>query len=157
MIRKATFAAGCFWGVEELFRTLKGVISTKVGYIGGNCENPTYEQVCADKTGHAEAVEILYDSEIVEYENLLKIFWENHNPTTKNRQGPDVGTQYRSAVFYEDEEQRDIAEKMKKELDSSGKFQNPVVTEIVPSTTFYEAEDYHQKYLFKKGRKSCSM
>jgi len=155
-LKKATFAAGCFWGVEELYRPLKGVYSTDVGYIGGNTKNPTYKEVCYENTNHAEAVEVLYDPKQVSYEDLIKIFWENHNPTTLNKQGPDVGTQYRSAVFYHDDEQKEIAMKTMKDLDESGKFKDPVVTQIVPSETFYRAEEYHQEYLFKRGKGSCS-
>lgn len=155
-LKKATFAAGCFWGVEELYRSLKGVYSTDVGYIGGDTKNPTYKEVCYENTNHAEAVEVLYDPKQVSFEELINIFWENHNPTTLNRQGPDVGTQYRSAVFYHDDEQKDIAIKTMKALDDSDKFKNPVVTQIVPSEIFYRAEEYHQEYLFKRGKGSCS-
>lgn len=148
---KATFGAGCFWHVEDLFSKTKGVKSTKVGYIGGNLPNPTYEEVCTDRTGHAEAVEVEYDPNEISYEDLLDVFWNNHNPTTMNRQGPDVGIQYRSAIFYHDEKQKEIAEKSKKQLDSSGKYDNPIVTEITPAPTFYKAEEYHQKYFKKNG------
>ncbi len=148
---KATFGAGCFWHVEDLFRKTKGVKSTKVGYIGGNLANPTYEEVCSDQTGHAEAVEIEYDPNEISYEELLNVFWNNHDPTTLNRQGPDVGKQYRSAIFFHDESQKEMAQKSKEGLDSSGKFSKPIVTEIVPSPTFYKAEEYHQKYFQKHG------
>ena len=148
---KATFGAGCFWHVEEIFRKTKGVKSTQVGYSGGMKQNPTYEDVCTDTTGHAESVEIDYDPEIISYNDLLKIFWENHNPTTLNRQGPDVGNQYRSAIFYHDEQQKEIAEKSKESLDSSKAFDDPIVTQIVPAPEFYKAEDYHQKYFKKQG------
>ena len=156
-LKKATFAAGCFWGVEELFRSLKGVYSTDVGYIGGDTKNPTYKEVCYENTNHAEAVEILYDPKQIAYEELIQLFWENHNPTTLNRQGPDVGTQYRSAVFYHDDNQKEIAIKTMNELDSSGKFKEPIVTQIVPSEKFYRAEEYHQEYLYKRGKGSCGI
>lgn len=155
MKQKATFAAGCFWGVEELFRTTPGVLGTRVGYTGGDLPSPTYEAVCTDSTGHAEAVEIEFDSEKVSYDALLKLFWENHNPTTLNRQGPDVGTQYRSAIFYHSPEQKEAAEKSKAELEASGKWKSPIVTLIVPAAEFYPAEDYHQKYLMKRGLNVC--
>ncbi len=148
---KATFGAGCFWHVEDLLSKTKGVKSTKVGYIGGQLPNPTYEEVCTDKTGHAEAVEVEYDPDEISYEELLDVFWNNHNPTTLNRQGPDIGIQYRSAIFYHDDEQKEIAEKSKQTLDKSRKYENPIVTEIVPSPTFYSAEEYHQKYFKKHG------
>ena len=148
---KATFGAGCFWHVEDLLEKTKGVKSTKVGYIGGQLPNPTYEEVCTDKTGHAEAVEVEYDPDEISYEKLLDVFWNNHNPTTLNRQGPDVGIQYRSAIFYHNEEQKEIAEKSKQELEKSGRYERPVVTEIVPAPLFYKAEEYHQKYFKKHG------
>ena len=148
---KATFGAGCFWHVEDLLSKTKGVKSTKVGYTGGNIPNPTYEDVCTDKTGHAEAVEVEYDPDEITFEDLLDVFWNNHNPTTLNRQGPDVGIQYRSAIFYHDEKQKEIAEKSKTELDKSGKFSDPIVTQIVPAPVFYNAEEYHQKYFKKHG------
>ena len=148
---KATFGAGCFWHVEDLLSKTKGVKSTKVGYIGGQLPNPTYEEVCTDKTGHAEAVEVEYDPDEISYEELLDVFWNNHNPTTLNRQGPDIGIQYRSAIFYHDDEQKEIAEKSKQILDKSRKYENPIVTEIVSSPTFYSAEEYHQKYFKKHG------
>lgn len=152
---KATFAAGCFWGVEEIFRTTPGVIATRVGYTGGDMVNPTYEAVCTDATGHAEAVEVEYDPSKVTYEKLLQVFWENHNPTTVDRQGPDFGSQYRSAIFYHSPAQKESAEKSKAELDASGKWKSPVVTHIVPAVTFYPAEEYHQKYLMKRGINTC--
>jgi peptide-methionine (S)-S-oxide reductase len=148
---KATFGAGCFWHVEDLLNKTKGVKSTAVGYIGGQLPNPTYEEVCTDKTGHAEAVEVEYDPDEISFDELLDVFWSNHNPTTLNRQGPDVGIQYRSAIFYHDEKQKEIAESSKQSLDESGKFDNPIVTEIVPAPTFYKAEEYHQKYFKKHG------
>lgn len=148
---KATFGAGCFWHVEDLLAKTKGVTSTKVGYTGGQLPNPTYEEVCTDKTGHAEAVEVEYDPNEISFEELLDVFWNNHNPTTLNRQGPDVGIQYRSAIFYHDDEQKQIAEKSKNDLDKSGKFSNPIVTQIIPAPVFYKAEEYHQKYFKKHG------
>lgn len=153
----ATFGAGCFWGVEETFLQTPGVIDTRVGYTGGRTKDPTYEEVCTDGTGHAEAVEVTYDPEKVSYEKLLEIFWNNHNPTTKNRQGPDFGSQYRSAIFTHSPEQKAVAEKSKDALDRSGKWKTPVVTEIVDASTFYPAEEYHQKYLRKSGKSSCHM
>jgi len=151
----ATFAAGCFWGVEETFRQLPGVTATAVGYIGGTTENPTYELVCNTNTDHAEAVQVTYDPGKISYADLLQVFWANHDPTTPNRQGPDVGSQYRSAVFFHSLEQQAEAEKAKEVLDQSGKFKRPIVTQVVPAVTFYPAEDYHQKYLMKRGLGSC--
>lgn len=151
----ATFAAGCFWGVEELFRTRKGVLKTTVGYMGGKKEHPTYEDVCSDTTGHAEAVQIEYDPSQISYEELLQIFWENHNPTTPNRQGPDVGSQYRSVIFYHTPEQKTRAQESKETLEKSGKYKTPIVTEILAAEPFYPAEDYHQQYLEKRGLGSC--
>lgn len=150
---KATFGAGCFWHVEDLLSKTRGVKSTQVGYTGGQLPNPTYEEVCTDRTGHAEAVEVEYDPNEISYEELLDVFWNNHNPTTLNRQGPDVGIQYRSAIFYHNDEQKEIAEKSKQTLDKSGKYGATIVTQIVPAPTFYKAEEYHQKY-FKKNRLS---
>jgi peptide methionine sulfoxide reductase msrA/msrB len=152
----AVFGAGCFWGVEELFRKVNGVYSTEVGYVGGHKKNPTYKEVCNDKTGHAEAVKIYFDSKRVSYQDLLTLFWSNHNPTTLNRQGSDSGTQYRSAIFYTNQEQKEIAEKSKKDV-ANGQFKDPVVTEIAPITEFYKAEEEHQKYLFKGGNGSCGI
>src|SRR5713226_690102 len=148
---KATFAAGCFWGVEATFRQLPGVTSTRVGYIGGNSPNPTYKQVCTDTTGHAEAVEIDYDPAQLSYDKLLEVFWENHDPTQLNRQGPDWGKQYRSAIFFHSPEQEAIAKKSKAALEASGKFKWPIATESTPAGTFYRAEEYHQRYLEKRG------
>ena len=156
MEKKATFGAGCFWGVEAAFRQLDGVTATRVGYSGGQMENPTYEDVCSHKTGHAEVVEVTYNPEQVSYEDLLGVFWGKHDPTQLNRQGWDVGDQYRSVVFYEDEEQRAAAERSKTELDASGRYRKPIVTVIEPAQTFYVAEDYHQQYLEKRGRSSCT-
>lgn len=150
----ATFAAGCFWGVEDSFMKAKGVKSTRVGYTGGKLTNPTYEDVCTNRTGHAEAIQIKYDPKEISYKELLEVFWSIHNPTTKNRQGPDIGTQYRSSIFYHTAEQEKIANEVKQELDNS-KFQNKIVTEIVPASTFYPAEEYHQKYYQKIGGGSC--
>jgi peptide-methionine (S)-S-oxide reductase len=152
---KATFAAGCFWGVEATFRQLPGVISTRVGYTGGSIPNPTYKLVCMDTTGHAEAVEIDYDPAKLSYDQLLDVFWENHDPTQLNRQGPDWGKQYRSAIFFHTPEQEAAAKASKEKLDKSHRFSKPVVTQIVPAETFFEAEDYHQQYLEKKGLASC--
>ena len=148
---KATFGAGCFWHVEDLLGKTKGITSTQVGYIGGNVKNPTYEQVCTDKTGHAEAVQVEYNPDEISFEELLDVFWNNHNPTTLNRQGPDIGIQYRSAIFYHDEQQKNIAQKSKQILDDSGKYGASIVTEIVPAPVFYKAEEYHQKYFKKCG------
>jgi peptide-methionine (S)-S-oxide reductase len=148
---KATFGAGCFWHVEDLLRKTKGVKSTQAGYIGGKLTNPTYEEVCTDTTGHAEAVQVEYDPNEISYDELLKVFWSNHDPTSLNRQGPDIGNQYRSAIFFHDEEQKKIAQKSKEELEKSGKFQKRIVTEIVPAPEFYKAEEYHQKYFQKHG------
>jgi peptide-methionine (S)-S-oxide reductase len=154
---KATFGAGCFWGVEETFRNLKGVLSTVVGYAGGTKENPTYEDVCTDKTGHAEAVEVEFDPSQITYDDLLDVFWSNHNPTTLNRQGPDVGTQYRSAIFYHSPEQKLAAETSRKNIDSSGRFRQPVVTQIEAAPKFWRAEEYHQRYLQKRGKSHCAI
>ncbi len=148
---KATFGAGCFWHVEDLLNKTKGVKSTQVGYIGGQLPNPTYEEVCTDKTGHAEAVEVEYDPNQATYEELLHVFWNNHNPTTLNQQGPDIGTQYRSTIFFHNEEQEKTAKTSKENLEKSGKFDKPIVTEIVSAPTFYKAEEYHQKYFKKHG------
>lgn len=152
---KATFAAGCFWGVEAEFRQVSGVVSTAVGYEGGKTENPTYKDVCTNRTGHAEVVEVTYDPARVSYEELLKVFWDNHDPTTLNRQGPDVGTQYRSAIFYHSPEQQAAATASKEQQQSSGRYKRPIVTEIVPAATFNRAEEYHQQYLEKRGLSHC--
>lgn len=154
-IEKATFAAGCFWGIESAFCQIEGVISTQVGYSGGHSENPTYDEVCKDKTGHAESVLIEFDSDIVSYDRLLELFWNIHDPTTLNRQGPDVGSQYRSIVFYHNEEQKNKAFALKEKLEKSGKFSKKIVTEIISETKFYKAEDYHQKYFHKRGIARC--
>ena len=151
----ATFAAGCFWGVEATFRQVPGVTATRVGYTGGTTANPTYKQVCTDRTGHAEAVEVSYDPARVSYDDLLRVFWESHDPTQRNRQVPDIGTQYRSAIFYHDPEQEAAARASKERLERSGVHKRPIVTEIVPAQTFYQAEDYHQQYLEKRGLATC--
>ena len=156
-MKKATFGAGCFWGVEETFRRVPGVVETAVGYEGGSLPNPTYEDVCSKTSGHAEVVDVDYDPGLVTFEQLLDVFWAAHDPTTLNRQGPDVGTQYRSAIFYHDEEQKVVAETSKKRLEESGRFRRPIVTEITPASTFWRAEDYHQQYLAKRGRSSCHL
>ena len=152
---QATFAAGCFWGVEATFRALPGVTSTRVGYTGGNLAKPTYKDVCTDRTGHAEAVEVEFDQTKISYEKLLDVFWENHDPTQLNRQGPDWGTQYRSAIFYHSPEQESAATASKQELEKAHRYSKPIVTQVVPATTFYEAEDYHQQYLEKRGLATC--
>jgi peptide-methionine (S)-S-oxide reductase len=147
----ATFAAGCFWGVEDLFMSVPGVVSTRAGYTGGHTEHPTYHDVCSGMTGHAEAVEVTFDPEVVSYGRLLDIFWQNHDPTQLNRQGPDYGTQYRSAIFYHSNDQRLAAEASLERLDRSGRLVRRIVTEIVPASTFWEAEQYHQKYHHKNS------
>jgi len=154
-MEKATFAAGCFWGVEAVFRQIEGVTATRVGYTGGDFKNPTYKDVCSGTTGHAEAVEVEYDPSKVTYEELLEVFWENHDPTTLNRQGPDVGTQYRSAVFFLTPEQEAAAKASKEKLQRNGRYKRPIVTEIDPALEFYPAEDYHQQYLEKRGLAHC--
>lgn len=153
----ATFGAGCFWGVEEAFRNLEGVTDTAVGYEGGAVENPTYKQVCTDLTGHAEVVQVEYDPARVSYEQLLDLFWANHDPTQLNRQGPDIGTQYRSVIFYHSPEQQAAAEASKQQQEASGHYRRPIVTQIVPAETFYRAEEYHQQYLAKRGLKGCGI
>jgi peptide-methionine (S)-S-oxide reductase len=155
-MEKATFGAGCFWGVEETFRNVKGVVATAVGYSGGTKADPTYEDVCTDRTGHAEVVEVDFDPSQVSYDQLLDVFWNGHNPTTLNRQGPDVGAQYRSVIFYYTPRQKSAAEASKEKLQQSGKFKNPIVTQIVPAVPFYRAEEYHQQYLAKRGLSHCS-
>ena len=148
---KATFAAGCFWGVESMFRAVPGVLDAACGYTGGRTENPTYEQVCGGRTGHAEAVDVTFDPARVSFENLLDVFWANHDPTTPNRQGPDVGEQYRSAVFTHGPEQERAASEKRNALQASGRFRRPIVTEIVPAGPFYRAEEYHQRYFERRG------
>ena len=154
-MEKATFGAGCFWGVEEAFRKVKGVTSTAVGYSGGTLKNPTYHDVCTGQTGHAEVVQVEYDPAPVSYEELLAVFWANHDPTTMNRQGPDVGSQYRSAIFYHTPQQEAAARASKDKLNSSGVYKRPIVTEITPASEFWMAEDYHQQYVAKRGGGSC--
>ena len=155
MTFKATFGAGCFWGTEAAFRQIPGVTATASGYEGGSKPKPTYEQVCSNETGHAEVVEVDFDPGVVGYNTLLDVFWNNHDPTTLNRQGPDVGTQYRSVIFYHDEEQKELAELSRQLMGQSGRFKRQIVTQIVPASTFYVAEDYHQQYLEKRGLASC--
>lgn len=152
---KATFGAGCFWGVEAAFRRVKGVVDTAVGYEGGITENPTYHDVCTDRTGHAEVVQVEFDPEQVSYEQLLEVFWSIHDPTQVNRQGPDVGTQYRSVIFYHSPEQEAVARKSKEALERSGRYRRPVATAIEPARVFWRAEEYHQRYLEKRGLASC--
>jgi len=152
--KKATFGAGCFWGVEAAFRQLDGVTATRVGYSGGQMENPTYEDVCSHKTGHAEVVEVTYDPDRISYDQLLDVFWAKHDPTQLNRQGWDIRDNYRSAIFFNDAEQREAAAKSK--AAEQRNWGAPIVTEIEPAETFYEAEDYHQQYLEKRGRSSCT-
>ena len=151
----ATFGAGCFWGVEAAFQQVPGVIETAVGYAGGKTENPTYKDVCTDETGHAEVVQVTFDPAKVSYEQLLDVFWKIHDPTQLNRQGPDFGTQYRTAIFFHSPAQEAAAKKSVAALGASGKFRRPIATEITPASTFYRAEDYHQKYLQKRGVASC--
>ena len=150
-MEKATFGAGCFWGIEASFRKIEGVASTTVGYAGGSFKDPTYKDVCSGKTGHAEVVQVEYDPSKVSYEELLRVFWNIHDPTTLNRQGPDIGTQYRSAVFFHNPEQEAAATASKQKLQSSGRYQKSIVTEITPASEFYRAEDYHQQYFEKCG------
>ncbi len=152
-LEKATFGAGCFWGVEETFRQMPGVVDAAVGYAGGTYPNPTYHDVCTGQTGHAEVVEVTYDPAQVSYEDLLNVFWANHDPTTLNRQGPDHGTQYRSAIFFHSSAQEKSAQASK--AAHQGEFKRPIVTEIVPASTFYRAEEYHQQYLAKRGLSHC--
>lgn len=153
----ATFGAGCFWGVEAAFRRVPGVTGTAVGYAGGRVENPSYEQVCTDTTGHAEVVQVEFDPAQVAYDQLLEVFWNSHNPTQLNRQGPDFGKQYRSVIFVHDDEQRAAAEASRERLAASGRHARPIVTEIAPAGPFYRAEEYHQQYLEKRGAASCHL
>jgi peptide-methionine (S)-S-oxide reductase len=154
-MEKATFGAGCFWGVEEAFRQLPGVVNTTVGYSGGTLENPTYEDVCSHRSGHAEVVELEYDPAKVSYEELLNTFWQIHDPTQLNRQGPDVGTQYRSVIFFHTPEQERAARASKERLEKSGRYPRAIVTQILPAAPFYRAEEYHQQYLAKRGARTC--
>jgi peptide-methionine (S)-S-oxide reductase len=153
--KTASFAAGCFWGVEARFREVPGVVDAVSGYMGGHAENPTYKQVCTGDTGHAETVQVTYDDDEVDYASLLEVFFDMHNPTTRNRQGPDVGSQYRSAVFWHDAVQKEAAERKIRELDASGKWPQPVVTEVIRAGTFWRAEEYHQRYFEKHGGEYC--
>ncbi len=157
MTEIATFGAGCFWGVEAAFRQVRGVLDAVVGYSGGKTENPTYQDVCTDRTGHAEVVQVSFDPALVSYEKLLDAFWKMHDPTQVNRQGPDFGTQYRTAIFFHSPEQEVIAKKAKAALNASGKFRRPIATEITPAGPFYRAEEYHQRYLEKRGAASCHL
>lgn len=157
---KTMFGAGCFWGVEAAFRQIPGVVDAAVGYAGGKTANPTYQDVCSDETGHAEVVEVTYDPARVSYDDLLKVFWENHDPTQLNRQGPDIGTQYRSAIFFYTPAQREAATASRERIEKTGKyrrFARSIVTEITPAPTFWRAEDYHQRYLEKRGLASCKI
>ncbi|UCE75453.1 MAG: peptide-methionine (S)-S-oxide reductase MsrA [Methanomassiliicoccales archaeon] len=156
-MEKATFGAGCFWGVEEAFRKVKGVKSTTVGYMGGTSENPTYEEVCTGKTGHAEVIQLEFDPSEVSYDKLLEVFWDIHDPTQLNRQGPDVGIQYRSEIFYHTKEQKKKAIKSRDQLQYSGKYNRNIVTQITSASEFYRAEEYHQRYLEKHGSSSCGI
>lgn len=157
LTEKAAFGAGCFWGVEVTFRNVEGVIDAAVGYMGGQLQNPTYEDVCTGQTGHAEVVRVEFDPQRVSYERLLEVFFASHDPTTLNRQGPDVGSQYRSAIFYHSAEQKELATAAKRQADQSGRFSAPIVTTIEPATTFWRAEDYHQRYLEKRGLAHCAV
>ncbi len=154
---QATFGAGCFWGVEATFRNINGVLATEVGYSGGTTKDPTYTDVCTGRTGHAEVIRVDYDPEQISYEKLLDVFWDSHDPTTLNQQGPDIGTQYRSVVFFHNEQQEKTARASKERLESSDRYANPIVTKIVPAATFYRAEEYHQRYLEKQGLATCSI
>jgi peptide-methionine (S)-S-oxide reductase len=155
MTEIATFGAGCFWGVEAAFQRVPGVIDTAVGYSGGHAENPSYQDVCSDETGHAEVVQVTFDPAKVSFEQLLDVFWKVHDPTQVNRQGPDFGTQYRTAIFFHSREQEALAKKSRADLEQSGRLKRPIATEITPAGTFYRAEEYHQKYLQKRGAASC--
>ena len=154
-LKTAMFGAGCFWGVEDAFRKITGVMATEVGYAGGTTRNPRYEEVCTGATGHAEVVRLVYDPDIITFRKLLDTFWEIHDPTQKNRQGPDIGTNYRSVIFYHDAEQKEAAIRSREELERSGRFSRPVVTEILPATLFWRAEEYHQQYHEKHGGAVC--
>lgn len=156
MIEIATFGAGCFWGVEASFQKIKGIIKTTVGYMGGNLKNPTYEDVCTDRTGHVEVTQVEFDNSIISYEELLNVFWGIHNPTQKNRQGVDIGSQYKSIIFFHSEEQKNMAEKSKTRITLLNKYKKRIVTEITKATDFYRAEEYHQDYLKKNKQVSCS-
>ena len=155
MTDTATFGAGCFWGIEAAFRQVPGVVSTAVGYMGGSTDDPSYRQVCTGRTGHAEVVQVEYDPERLSYDDVLRVFWDNHDPTTRDRQGPDVGTQYRSAIFVHDAGQEATARASKDQLEAEGRFRRPIVTDITPAGVFWAAEDYHQQYLEKRGLSTC--
>jgi peptide-methionine (S)-S-oxide reductase len=155
MMEKATFGAGCFWGIEAEFRDIPGVIDALVGYEGGHTQNPSYKDVCTDRTGHAEVVQVEYDPSKVSYDRLLDAFWQMHDPTQVNRQGPDVGTQYRTVIFYHSPEQEQAARASKARLEASGRFKRPIATQIEPAGEFYRAEEYHQQYLAKRGLRHC--
>jgi peptide-methionine (S)-S-oxide reductase len=155
LVEKATIGAGCFWGVEAAFQDLAGVEQTAVGYSGGTLENPSYQDVCSGTSGHAEVLQIQFDPTVISYEKLLEVFWNCHDPTTLDRQGPDVGSQYRSAIFYHTPQQEELARRMKQQLDEEGRFQRPIVTQIEPAVEFWRAEEYHQRYFEKNGMKSC--
>ena len=157
MTEIATFGAGCFWGIEAAFRRMPGVVDAAVGYSGGHTPNPTYKDVCTDETGHAEVVQVTFDPAQLSYEQLLNTFWQIHDPTQVNRQGPDSGSQYRTAIFFHSPEQEAVAKKSKAALQASGKFRRPIATEITPAGTFYRAEEYHQKYLERRGATSCHL
>ena len=156
-MHKATFGAGCFWHVEEAFRQMEGVVSTRVGYMGGTRENPSYEEVCSHTTGHAEAVEVTYDPARVTYDELLRVFWDSHDPTQLNRQGPDIGSNYRSVIFFHTPEQEGIARSSLANEEKTGRYRRPIVTEITPASRFWPAEEYHQQYLAKRGIGSCRL
>ena len=151
----ATFGAGCFWGIEEALRKVEGVVETAVGYMGGSFENPTYQDVCSGRSGHAEVVQLSYDPDKLSYEDLLEVFWSLHDPTQRNRQGNDVGSQYRSAIFFHTKEQEATARASRDALGRSGRYRRPIATEITPASTFWRAEEYHQRYLQKRGQASC--
>ncbi len=153
----ATFGGGCFWGIEETFRTTPGVIDTAVGYMGGSTKSPTYDDVCSDETGHVEVVQVTFDSSKITYNQLLDVFWRSHDPTQVNRQGPDVGSQYRSAIFFHSKEQEEQAKNSKLAIENSDRFKKAIATVILPAQTFYKAEEYHQKYLMKRGTSSCHL
>jgi peptide-methionine (S)-S-oxide reductase len=155
--QKATFGAGCFWGVEAAFRKVPGVVDTAVGYMGGTLQNPTYSDVCTNMTGHAEVVALIFDPSQISYDKLLDVFWSIHDPTTPNRQGVDIGTQYRSVIFYHSKDQKESAEESKERISKSGRFKHPIVTEIIPAQTFWRAEEYHQRYHEKHGGSGCAI
>ena len=156
-MQTATFGAGCFWGVEAAFCKIKGVKSTAVGYMGGTTENPTYEQVCSDTTGHAEVVQVMFDPGDISYDDLLSVFWDIHDPTTSNRQGLDMGSQYRSVIFFHNSQQEKAARTLKNSLQESARYEKTIVTDIKPASTFWKAEDYHQRYFEKKGQVQCAV